>query len=256
MNLALGPGDNRLAEAYADHLRERSSMTAEVLSDVLAGQGQTTRADLLRDYARHRDHVASAHWWEPGATCHVSLGLPLAAERGQLWFDPLEVSCTLVKPWLRNPAHPPEEYADTPLFSAWISLEPVASWQLHGAHVVLPAIPPPGEALFADQVDEFCALFSKGLVASNDWLDLKEAYGVDVVNRMWGEAKEQVGGYGATSSDVELLSYDEIMQWQAHGNHEPRETSTNLTGLPFRTRASINSGLWTEAPALPRVWND
>ena len=182
-----------LPAAYAHHLRQRSSAGAEALADRLTDAGQTTRADLLRAFARQGDHMVSADWWEPGATCHVCLGLPEATSWGELWFDPLEVSCTIVLPWLRGPDSSPRLYANLPTFHSWISLEPVAPWQLRGAHDVVADVPPTGDEITGEQADSYCKLFSKGLVGPFEWLWLKEAYGMDVVDRMWGDAGRAAG---------------------------------------------------------------
>ncbi len=248
-------GEIQLAEAFADHLRSRNSAAAERLAHRLAEAGEPRRAELLRDFARKGDHVVSADWWQPGARCHVSLGLPEAIG-SDLWFDPLEVSCTIVLPWLREPNTPRALYAHGLEFHSWISLEPVAPWQLRGAHDVVADVPPTGDEITGEQADSYCKLFSKGLVGPFEWLWLKEAYGMDVVNRMWGDADEQLGAYGSISGVVELVTYDEIVQWHAFDDYEPRETSELVVaGLPFRTTASVQLGLWSDARALPRTWN-
>ncbi len=243
-----------LAHAFAEHLTARSSAAAMVLADHLAAAGEAARSELLRAFGQHGDRAVEAGWWAPGTRCHLSLGLPEDVRAGDLWFDPLEVSIALVEPWLRDPVYPLAP--DTPEFYGWVPIDAVTSWQLRGAHYVAEGIPQSGESITAEEADRYCNLFSKSLAGSRDWIFLREAYGMEVVTRMWGDPDaDQFGSGGAVSGSIEWINLSELRQWPPHDDYEPREGSDLFeAGLAFRGSASYRIGLWAGHGALPRTW--
>ncbi len=235
-----------LAARYADHLVDPGTATAQHLSASLAAARLTRSAELLADFARNGDTCVGAPWWEPGARCHVSLNLPAEVKPGDLWFDPLEVAVSLAV-WVDS--------AGVARQTGWISLEPVTAWQLQGAHATRPEIPVSDARISGDQAIAFCALFSKTPPGLMDWLQLKETAGIATTRRIWGESARQYGEGGSVSGTIEVLTPLDLDRWNLHGDWFPETTSElNPLGLPFRTMASTDLGLWRGHGALARDW--
>ncbi len=242
-----------VGSAFARHLREQTARACLDLAVRLVDLGDRQRAELLCAFVRDGDHVTDAAWWAPEARCFVSLDLPTEPRPGDLWFDPLELSYALIQPWLPSPEDVIGDAGDSPEFFAWTSLEPVASWQLLGAHEISSDIPQDPTGLTGEQATRYCTLFGKTLTGSSDWLYLKGTYGMAVVRRMWQNDSDQLGSYGAISGVVEIISLDEIAAAPVHGDWEARETSELIpVGLPFRTSATVDTGLWSGPRTIDR----
>ena len=240
-----------LGEAFAEHLRHRGSASAAAFADRLAQCGDGVRADLLRAFAQGGQQVLPADWWQPGSVVHLSLGLPEAAKLGDLWFDPLEVSCALVTPWLGHPRGVP--------FHGWVSLEPVREWQLLGAHQVSPQLPRSSSTMTGIGAGQYCVLFGKLLTTSVGWQFLHGGYGEQVVRRMWGGGRAEFGGSGRISGEVEVLTLDEMLSWNPfdhYAEHEIAEASElDVLDMRFHTQASLQIGLYDSEDTLKRTWH-
>ncbi|MFV0461431.1 MAG: hypothetical protein ACK5MT_21970 [Actinomycetales bacterium] len=250
-----GGASPHVAEAFAAHIAGPQESTALRLSHALHEIGETRRAELLRLFAERGQHTRPAPWWAADAVCHLSLDLPQAQGPGELWFDPLEVSIGLVEPWIRDPGTPPALYANIPLFHGWTTLDLVADWQLQGAHQIAHHIPAHLAHLTGEQADDYCKLFSKGITEWGSWSILLETYGRETCRRMWGSPIEQLGGFGPNEGEMEVLRLAEIHPGPPHENEALGEISDIIAmNLPFRTTASVQSGLWQGTGTLPRVW--
>jgi hypothetical protein len=180
----------------------------------------------------------AAEWWQPGATCHLSLDLPESFSAGDLWFDPLEVSCGLIVPVAgqeATSAHQPQR------FDGWVSLEPVSPWQLYGAHLMDATLPSDLDIVTGEHAFRYCDLFSKLVADTFIWLPLRDTYGGDALARVWGEPHLEYGRGAATSGLVEVYSLDDLTRWRAGENFVPAETS-ELSPNGYRTP-------WREAVA-------
>ena len=242
-----------LGEAFAEHLRHRGSASAAAFADRLAQCGDGVRADLLRAFAQGGQQVLPADWWQPGSVVHLSLGLPEAAKLGDLWFDPLEVSCALVSPWLGWQRHP-----HLGKFHGWVSIEPVREWQLLGANLVAPQLPSSSSRMTGVEADRYCVLFGKYAADSVSWQFLHGGYGEQVVRRMWGGDHPEFGGAGRISGEVEILKLAEVLSWDpfdAEAEHDIEQASElDELAFSFHTEASIQIGLYAGDNTLSRTW--
>lgn len=238
--------------AFADHLRNRNPAAAATLSTTLDVIGEGRRAELLTAFAAQGPHIAAADWWAPGTICHVSLDLPDGQGPDEVWFDPLEVSFAVARPWKVIP----ERLVGSSTIHSWIALGVVAPWQLIGAHLLDPEVPGAVEGSTPNDASNYCGLFSKSLADSGDWQSIRSSYDLEVLRQLWGPDEEQLGGGGVESGSIEILSLAEIEEWQPDTRPYVRETKDFFdTSLPFRTHASVQQGLWVGEGALPRTWN-
>ncbi len=251
-----GVGKLSAGAAFANHLRERSASAALVLADRLSDLREHERAELLRAFVKSGDHVVPAEWWAPGATCRIALQVPDATAIGELWFDPLEVSCALVEPSVLGTSSEQDKGLGNPGLIDWVSLEPVAAWQVRGAHEITPIVPATADSISGEQSAYYAGLFGKGLVGSLDWRYLKAAYGPSIIARLWGDEEMQLGTFTPVSGDMEVLTLTEVLQWDAKERPELQLTSELFeTGLPFRTVASVQHRDRGDNSALERTWN-
>jgi hypothetical protein len=237
-----------LAARYADHLVDPGTATAEHLVASLTEAQLTHAAELLAGFARNSDSPVSVPWWDRAARCHVCLTLPTDVRPGDLWFDPLEVTVSLAV-W--------DEVQGVGQPSGWMSLDPVTAWHVQGAHEVRPEIPVSDASITGGQAIAFCALFSKTPPGLMDWLQLKQTAGIATARRLWGEPAQQYGEGGSVSGTIEVLTPLDLDRWKLHGDWFPNTTS-ELTplGIPFRTMASTDLGLWQGHGALSRTWRN
>ena len=237
--------ERRLGQLFAEYLTRRGSAAALRLADGLFDAGDTVRAEFLRSFATDGPQDLPADWWQPGATCRLSLDLPSEPAVGHLWFDPLEVAWSLAVPWLDpRPTDPP--------FAGWIGIEPVTGWQVRGAHEVAGGIPHFHRLMSGDGSTRYGSLFGKGTTHRVDWLFLRAAYGDSTVVRVWGPDERQFGGGGAISGSIEVLQLNDVLD---DAVFEPEQISDlEPVGFSFRAMASIPDGLWRDAEALNRVW--
>lgn len=252
-----------LASEFAHYLRDPSAFGALTVAELLADRGDRIRSSLLTSYVEHGAHLCRAPWWESGALCWVDVAPPPAEARGQLWFDPIEATASLLVPWCHWGADGVEPWGHG--FYSWVSLWPVQSWQQAAAHVLTRHLPasefggPIGEeATQTSGHDAFAyaALFGKGLAGEGDWTFLKAGYGDEVLARVWGEAATQFGGAGTISGSVEGLRRDDLFGWDpADGDLPIAEDVDELAclGLPFRTAVGLQSGLHAGGEIVRRI---
>ena len=86
-----------LGDAFGRHLREPSSTTAVDVANALSEIGDDDRASLLTAFANRGPHTVPAPSWAGGGACHLSLDLPQNPAPGDLWFDPVDVSCSIAQ---------------------------------------------------------------------------------------------------------------------------------------------------------------
>lgn len=246
--------DEELAERFGEHLRSRTSQAARDLAAVLERSGRHRLAELLTRFADSRPGRVAADWWAPKATCHVGLDLPTTVTMGDLWFDPLEVSCAVVVPMPDNMTA--QTLATQDQFT-WLSLHPVTAWQQQGAHHVAVEIPPDGTAMTPWEALRYCELFGKVTSGSLDWMLVKQAYGMTRVEQLWGRPHEELGSAAAISGEMELLNLDGLHAWDPQDPGEPATTSeaARRPHLTYRSAAFVQAGLQIGPNTVDRIWS-
>lgn len=242
------------AHAFAAHLRDPGTLTARVLADRLDTLGDRLLAKLLRGFADRGRHQVPAEWWPTGSLCRLDLQAPThGADVGDLWFDPLEVTVSLVVPWLPQPDDPP---AEAPTVTSWVALAPVTAWQLLGAGLVDSGIGSATTGLTGEQACAYADLFAKTPAGSMTWLLLKRAYGMGAVRQLWGaDIPVQFGSGGTISGSLEHLTVEEIEGWELAESRQVREISAFAeAGFGFRTWVPGWGGLWEGEGSITRNW--
>ncbi len=223
----------------------------EELAQRLDDAGEVMLAQLLRAYSAAGDHAVAADWWAPGAKCWVGMCPPMPSVKGQLWFDPLEVSCALLIPWPVDPAFSPEEQARVPAFHHWLSLRPVSDWQMAGASAVTAELPDGLGAVSGEMAHRYAVLFGKHVAQLLDWQFVAEGNPIDLVTRLWGSHPTEMGESSAWEGEVEIFGLDEVLACDRE--MEPgRASDMHPLALPFRLLTSIQFGLYDSDQTLQR----
>lgn len=252
--------DTALGDAFADHLRHRCTDAALTLSHTLTEAGDDRRAGLLRAFAEHGPHTVAAPWWSATATCHLTLDLPAHPTPGDLWFDPLEVTCHLAQTYPDDL----EPSATTPprqkKIRSWFAVEAVTDWQARGAHAITLDTAPRIADFTANMAIRYSRLFNKALAGRTSWSLLVEEHGMTVALKVWGTARRQLGTFTSESSLCDVLTVANIENYAADpyaADNDVDEvvTSEHVAGIPFRTLALVPYGVGHGPGELERTWS-
>ncbi|MFV0457596.1 MAG: hypothetical protein ACK5MT_02310 [Actinomycetales bacterium] len=249
-----------LADAFAHHLRDRSSTAAVRLAQNLAETGNDLRAGLLRSFAERGPHTVPATWWSETATCHLGLDLPVDPSPGDLWFDPLEVTCHLAQTYPHDRDRPDTGPRRETEFRTWFAVEPVADWQAWGAQVITRETAGRIADFTANMASHYSRLFNKALAGRVDWSLLVEEHGMAVALRVWGTAPRQLGTFTSESSVCDVLTVADLERYAAdpyaaENSVDEEVTGDYVAGLPFRTTAVVPYGVGPGPGELQRTWS-
>jgi hypothetical protein len=159
-----------LAGQYTSFLQRPEDEThLALLVSALYEAGRTLESELLRRYLDGVDCAVVQEGEWVGGQAHIGAFPPPAASPGELWMDTVELSATI---WVGT---------------CWMSIQPVARWQLRAwsAHVQSPEVdrrwlegteldPPddrsPVTCITPTEAEAYCHWLGKALPSRHDWL--------------------------------------------------------------------------------------
>ncbi len=257
------PATADLGRAYAAYLRRPSSSSAASVCQGLTAVGRTDLARALQGFVDEGAHIAPAPWWGPDATCEVRFSPPPAERAGQLWFDPLELTCFILNPYPQATDATDEQRERQPSLLSWVAMWPVTQWQLLAAHSLTRHGPSgPINAVQADTrgVDAlaYTQLFDRVPTSALDWRALHANYGETGLRKLWGGAGRQFGGFGSISGYIETITLEHVLVWDWFDD-TPDIAADEVDewerlGLPFRSRAAIDEEPVSD-DTIQRVWH-
>ena len=212
-----------LSDAFRRFLADRHDAAARsALADALEAAGHRFEAWLLARWdggLTETEIDLEAFVWS-GRRAWIGTVLPDAAQGGDIWLDVCELTPALLVP--RRPPDDPSEYAPGVLerltpFVAWLSLRPVARWQLaaflslarvgpRNVQITPPVRPLDPERLLAGAETEpatrllpgeagmYASWFGKGLAAREDWEHARAVLGAEELAALWGPLRREWNG--------------------------------------------------------------
>lgn len=240
--------------AFAGHLEDASDSTAAALAAALDEVGFTADAVLLRAYVERGPHWHRTETWSGSAQfgsaqfgsrrgCWVGPTPPLDSRAGDLWFDPGEVIGAVLAPRPEFEELDPYWQGRLTPFTAWMSVRPVADWQLEGSlrlATTAGARPRRNGALAA----AYAAFFGKSLATAEDWSAIMTAFGAEPVLQLWGgDHAAELGGY-LQEGLMAGIALDRILDRTVDGadDDDAVDEGEPLTS-PFRTHVPTQLGL-------------
>jgi hypothetical protein len=146
-----------------------------------------------------------------GRRAWVGPVLPAQPEAGDVWLDVCELVPMLLLP--REPPEDPSEYAPGALerltpFVAWLSLRPVARWQLAAFMSLAGRALDPERLLAGDEAApvtsirpaetaRYAGWFWKGLGGRRDWEAARDALTREELAALWGPLRREWDGVGS-----------------------------------------------------------
>jgi hypothetical protein len=249
------------------------------LLSCLQQEGYELVAYLLKIYLDRGQTDLILQWKDKflnGRKVWLGCGLPVGAEAGDLWFDPLELSVMTLLP--REPFGEdvdPRILARLTPFVSWMSLCPVAIWQFNAFLELaeIQIIESHGEwdnELFkrdrpasknettilsgfsSVEAKTYANWFGKGVADQEDWQAIHQHFPNDIFRLLWGEEDHiELGGF-FEEDYVILLREDTIFQdLDDEWDNEPElgeksmfiGKSQPLNAVFFRTHVSTQIGL-------------
>ncbi|MFV0457597.1 MAG: hypothetical protein ACK5MT_02315 [Actinomycetales bacterium] len=185
------------------------------------------------------------------------MDLPVDPSPGDLWFDPLEVTCHLAQTYPDDPDKP-KTTANRELAS-WFALEPVTDWQAMGVRVITSETASRVACFTANMAIRYAEVFGKALLGRHSWSQLVEEYGIAVALRVWGTAPRQLGTFTSESTFCDVLTVADLERFAADPYAADDEVDEEVSGdyvagLPFRTTALVPYGVGPGPNALARTW--
>jgi hypothetical protein len=262
-----------LTQAYAAHAAGNGDAAA--LAVLLRDHGYLLDAHLLERWAGGASEttvdVDGLVW--SGRTARLGPRLPTQYAAGELWFDPLEVTTSLLLPREFE-----EDYSDeikerlTP-YVGWLALRPTAVWQVAGmlavaplkrrvVHYDLPSPPfdaerlltaaedTPARAVMADEAGLYAAWFGKSVATAEYWQAAVATLSPEELAALWGANEREWAdflneGVRATVSR-ETVGVD---LWDAYDEDPDGDLFFGDFATPadvgFRTAVSTQTGLRT-----------
>lgn len=269
---------SELSEAFARYVLDPAEIDA--LRTALDDAGLSTAATLLRESDSQRagvrvvDGSAVGPAWT-GRTCWVGATPPGDAEPGSLWFDAADTAVMLLV------SRPADEFASwpeavqqrmTPLVG-WVSLEPMAGWQVAGWALASGAAVAVDDGLAAatglsgQEALRCSRFFGKSLAGRVGWAAIAhlgettaaELWPVDGGPELMGYVGEgqvlvldRLSAVRPDDEDDEDDEHDDGDDTGDAGRAAPEpgryEETEELTGVAFRTAVSSQRGLDTGSP--------
>ncbi|WP_131747178.1 hypothetical protein [Frankia sp. Cppng1_Ct_nod] len=254
---------NALDVEFAEHLRRwgEAGSASPGLVHGLSRNGELAEAELLRLYLdageRWVTTSRTSGIWQ-GRRCWLGARPPDEAHGGDLWFDVVEVTVSVLVP------RPDAELAD---FSAdewevmtscvgWLAARPVRRWQFLGFASVagLDLGREIGSSAYAMGVyghwaDRYAVYFGKGLPGWDSWWGAACAFDDDILDAMWPQDIPEIG-FRVQEDAVAILGRARALRMnQDPGGSFPMGERFAITddfwlpGMRFRTEVSTQLGI-------------
>jgi hypothetical protein len=262
-----------LTQAYAAHLA--GSGDASTLAGLLREHGYLLDAHLLEQWAAGTSEttvdVDGLVW--SGRTARLGRQLPAQRAPGELWFDPLEVTTSILLPREFEEGYPAEVMERLTPYVGWLALRPTAVWQLAGMLEVAPLkrrdvfydIPKPAfdaervlaapedtpaRALVADEAVLYAAWFGKSVATAEYWEAAVATLSAEELASLWGANEREWAnfineGVRATISR-ESVGLDLWDAYEADPDSDMFHADfATPADVGFRTAVSTQDGLHT-----------
>ena len=262
-----------LTQAYAAHTAGNGD--ASTLAALLRHHGYLLDAQLLDHWAAGSSEttvdVDGLVW--SGRTARLGPQLPTQRAAGDLWFDPLEVTTSILLPREFEEEYSAEIRERLTPYVGWLALRATAVWQLSGMLEVAPlkrrvvqydlptptfdaervlAAPEdtPARAVMADEAGLYAAWFGKSIARAEYWQAAVATLSVEELAALWGPNEREWAdfineGVHATVSR-ETVGVD---LWDAYDENPDGELFFGDFATPadvgFRTAVSTQTGLRT-----------
>lgn len=241
------PSSADLVAAFTAHLQHAAASSTTGLATALDEAGFPEQAALLGAYA-----AQGPHWRPPEAhlgsarRCWVGPSPPVDQLAGDLWFDPGEVVSSVLVPRPDFDALASSSKERLTPFTAWLSVRPVADWQLAG---VLRLARSSGARPLQNGVlaAAYAGFFGKSLATAEDWSAMFSAYGAESIRELWGgEHLAELGGY-VNEGLMARIALARILDGTVDDSDVDTDEAVVDEGepltLPFRTHVPTQLGL-------------